>query len=1340
MVNGQTQTTTTRREDGLIVTTTEVSALLGFGEQPSTILRRRLFGGGRGRRRIAIKSAEQIRQEQLAEARRAFLKIPTPTPASFQPLGFAKSVFDVPASFEPTLSPQLRALRLIEQQAATVGIGGVQAQVFAAQKAKFNEQARQALAIQQKANQEIERLNEKAETLTAEQERLQRVINAGVAPVSAINNQIKAFNKKISDFEKSQQKAIEQGDRSQAIVSELQLREKAINRIEDRLGERRTEIIEPKDFPPVQFRRPLTKEEVIERREDVDLPTGEQIVAGVLKFPERTLITSPMESAREFKQAGRIGFESFFGERVQEVFGKRAKEIQKDVFGDIAGITGGVLGVFDPFFTAAERGAGKLAKAGTQEIITGFEKTTGEPFQFETPKVFLPQTFAFEVAKGVGGVVTPKEGERVGFQFGKLEVARLAVPLAQTAITAELLLGFPVGKRVAKPIIQKVGRATTVITPKAGRVFVEAGKIGKVKVQEVFGVQEFETRAFFGLGKPQRFEQLTQIIAVSQKRPPAVVAKKPAAPSPSPRKKLPVGAELPAPVVAERAVTVPKFDLARVAKKAPRLERRNFFEVVTDLSKKGGVPSTKLIQEQFGLTFVGRRVIIPLEFGKKAELIVSPKTPIQTFKRSFLEQLSKGKPEEFRGFTVGETIEKEIFGISKKAERVVTKPEKIVSGKPLTFKLVEPEKILKVKQAKKFRIKEGLFTQNFFAAEDLKPVVAVFPIEKGKPIFREMPFKGLRGKGIKVKEKLEPLQVGEQRQTALTLIQSQVDKKGLSGVLTTDTKQLFAFFPAREIGLVKFSSEFQKVKTGFDKFVSNILKRPPTKTEGVAVIVPRGKTEIAGIDIQKPPRKGGALPLELGFEGEKPILGFTPQITTKAKPVKPKKPKSAFEEFQDVIKEAEKAERERELKAPEKKIFRRITIAEALGEGKTSAIAKALGIGKPSKIAKALGAGKPSAIAKALGEGKTSTIAKAIQKERDAFRKLLFKKPISQDGFVTFIKPKGKAKPMKPFAGLIQIAQKPQKPTIKFKPAKAEPITAKGKGGTVQILRPREEFKTEQEFLRLRAKRKKPFEMLEEQLEFAAIQPAQEFAFFSEILKPKQKKVLIPRSFEKLEQKFLGDVSKPVEALSFKDRFGERFGEKSADAFKDLQKVVSRERTARRTREAERLRELTRTRTVTKPFDFGFDFPPIKPPPPPPKIKVPPLPPLDFGLEDFELFAGSGKKKGFNTLVRKKGKFVKENIKALPRNKALNLGGRVVDNEPAAAFKLEDAKKTTKEIDDLFFSLGFKFRPSKRAKDVFIEKEFYRIDSAGEVRGIPKKAAELRRQRSFLSSLFGGGF
>jgi len=130
----------------------------------------------------------------------------------------------------------------------------------------------------------------------------------------------------------------------------------------------------------------------------------------------------------------------------------------------------------------------------------------------------------------------------------------------------------------------------------------------------------------------------------------------------------------------------------------------------------------------------------------------------------------------------------------------------------------------------------------------------------------------------------------------------------------------------------------------------------------------------------------------------------------------------------------------------------------------------------------------------------------------------------------------------------------------------------------------------------------------------------------------------------------------------------------------------------------------------------------IPPDPIRPKVRI--EEPIDERIITPELFRiGGGVKPTkakplFNVYAKERGRFIKVNKEALPRNKALNLGGDVVDNTASATFKLTRADKKGKMMDDLGFYKKSKFR---QKNGLYVEMNKNRIDTLGEIQGITVK-------------------
>jgi flagellar biosynthesis GTPase FlhF len=151
-------------------------------------------------------------------------------------------------------------------------------------------------------------------------------------------------------------------------------------------------------------------------------------------------------------------------------------------------------------------------------------------------------------------------------------------------------------------------------------------------------------------------------------------------------------------------------------------------------------------------------------------------------------------------------------------------------------------------------------------------------------------------------------------------------------------------------------------------------------------------------------------------------------------------------------------------------------------------------------------------------------------------------------------------------------------------------------------------------------------------------------------------------------------------------------------------------------------------------FEFNITRPkqPTEEPPPPPTEEPPPP-----KLPRFPRFPGIDtdkveKQQGYDVYIREKGQFVRANKAPLPKNRAFNLGSEVTDNTPAATFQLRKTKKKTDKTDA--FSKKGLFKFNKKRNNKYIEKDKYRIDSPGEIRGITVKGylAARRKREIFI--------
>ena len=152
--------------------------------------------------------------------------------------------------------------------------------------------------------------------------------------------------------------------------------------------------------------------------------------------------------------------------------------------------------------------------------------------------------------------------------------------------------------------------------------------------------------------------------------------------------------------------------------------------------------------------------------------------------------------------------------------------------------------------------------------------------------------------------------------------------------------------------------------------------------------------------------------------------------------------------------------------------------------------------------------------------------------------------------------------------------------------------------------------------------------------------------------------------------------------------------------------------------------------------------PSISPPSITPPSISPPSPSISISPS---LFLGLGprpkKAQGYDVFVKRKqlkirkGKFksrgfLKANKKPITKNVALNRGGKLVDKFTNRTFEIKKVKgKPVPSTERLDRKLAAKFRPSKTKgkKGLRVEKSKFAIDSIEEKKGIPLRAAELRR-------------
>lgn len=143
---------------------------------------------------------------------------------------------------------------------------------------------------------------------------------------------------------------------------------------------------------------------------------------------------------------------------------------------------------------------------------------------------------------------------------------------------------------------------------------------------------------------------------------------------------------------------------------------------------------------------------------------------------------------------------------------------------------------------------------------------------------------------------------------------------------------------------------------------------------------------------------------------------------------------------------------------------------------------------------------------------------------------------------------------------------------------------------------------------------------------------------------------------------------------------------------------------------------------------MGGILPPITSPLPKPPRHPPPTDKRRRGIKRTT----ARRVPGYDVLVKKyksKG-YHRVNRAPLSKQSALGLGGTITDTFVNRSFKIKSTKKSGNIDPNLargWSVVRHKYRPSKTNRNIFVEKSQYAIDSAAEKRGIPYKAARLRR-------------
>ncbi len=221
----------------------------------------------------------------------------------------------------------------------------------------------------------------------------------------------------------------------------------------------------------------------------------------------------------------------------------------------------------------------------------------------------------------------------------------------------------------------------------------------------------------------------------------------------------------------------------------------------------------------------------------------------------------------------------------------------------------------------------------------------------------------------------------------------------------------------------------------------------------------------------------------------------------------------------------------------------------------------------------------------------------------------------------------------------------------------------------------------------------------------------------------------------------LRDLSKLAEAQRVKEAEALRSGLAQVTGLRETQAL--KEIQALKQLEAQRLKEIQRTqiRTITRITPRITRVPKQ----PPRKItKIPPiilLPLPRFEAPDFRN-PPEDPKKGFNVFIRRRGRVLRRNKVPLTRSSAFGLGFLLADESVARSGFVREAKESGKSVPALnaVTAIAFKFRKpkgkTKLARDSFVERSAFAIDSAGELQGITARGrAQAERNRAIRKVL-----
>jgi len=229
-------------------------------------------------------------------------------------------------------------------------------------------------------------------------------------------------------------------------------------------------------------------------------------------------------------------------------------------------------------------------------------------------------------------------------------------------------------------------------------------------------------------------------------------------------------------------------------------------------------------------------------------------------------------------------------------------------------------------------------------------------------------------------------------------------------------------------------------------------------------------------------------------------------------------------------------------------------------------------------------------------------------------------------------------------------------------------------------------------------------------------------------IKTRQLEKTVTRTLEKTTPR---TINKITTRQTQPTRTTERTLTQQIGKIRTAEKTNTLEKQVTRVIEKQAQRQLERTRTIEKTAVRDIPTPPI------PEIIIPSL----FGLgtpdQQASPYTGGGKgtEPGYHAYAKQNKKWLKVTKKPISQANALHAGAEAVDNTTAKTFEI---RKTNQKItpERARYFPEYKFRQpkgkTKLKKGVYVEKNKYAIDTAGEFQGITVKgwlAAKRKREQ-----------